>query len=87
MHGEQPLSGQKHQSFWSVADIENKHDQHSPLRADHAVEMKQSLNRFKPEGAVAPSASIDRAMRLIGGEGLHKGGCRALVVLSRVGVG
>jgi hypothetical protein len=40
MHGEQPLSGQKHQSFWSVADIENKHDQHSPLRADHAVEMK-----------------------------------------------
>ena len=87
MHGEQPLSGQKHQFLWSVADIENKHDQHSPLRADHAVEMKQSLNRFKPEGAVAPSASIDRAMRLIGGEGLHKGGCRALVVLSRVGVG
>ena len=73
--------------MWSVADIENQHDQHSPLRADHAVEMKQSLNRFKPEGAVAPSASIDHAMRLIGGEGLHKGGCRALVVLRRVGVG
>ena len=87
MHGEQPLSGQKHQSLWSVADIENKHDQHSPLRADHAVEMKQSLNRFKPEGAVAPSASIDLAIRLLSGEGLHEGLRGALVVLSRVGVG
>jgi hypothetical protein len=30
MHGEQPLSGQKHQFLWSAAEKENQHDQHSP---------------------------------------------------------
>ena len=49
--------------------------------------MKQSLNGFQPEGAVAPSPSIDHAMRLIGSEGLHEGRRGALVVLRREGVG
>ena len=48
---------------------------------------KESGSNHKKRGAKAPPASIDLAMRLLSGKGLHEGRRGALVVLSREGVG
>ena len=45
------------------------------------------VRHIKKGGAEVPPASIDLAMRLLSGEGLHEGRRGALVVLRREGVG